>query len=237
MEHAVSSIIHPRQELPQGLRLSFYLLTTGFPMTLVVSSLRTYLRPNSDVFEAASLNPTSIPLNGLPRLQAPVKFSRPSTKLYRRSAGDASQDFESGNGRGSDKLGDLLQNMEKITNPAKRRKTVHGGVLPAEPFVTGTPAIRPGDVPRASATVGFGQVLTRRTIITGESRAQASGQPSRISTNGAVQKMRSTEAQAIDYVLRRQVFPYITSSAKRYSKCIREADRTAMVTKVSSEED
>jgi hypothetical protein len=213
--------------------MSFYLLTTGFPMTLVVSGLRTYLRPNSDVFEAASLNPTSIPLNGLPRLQAPVNPSRRSTKLYRRSARDLSLNFESGNNsRGLDKLG-----LEKIANPAKRRKTDHGGFLPAAPFVTGSPAIRPGDVPRASATVGSGQVSTRRTIITGESRAQASGQPSRISTNGAVQKPRSTEAQAMDYVLRRQVFPYITSSAKRYSKCIREADRTTIVTKVSSEED
>jgi hypothetical protein len=207
-------------------------------MTLVVSNLRTYLRPNSDISEAASLNQASIPLNGLPRLRAPVNPSRRSTKLYRGSAGDSSRDFESeNNSRGLDKLGSLLENIESIANPAKRRKTDHGGVLPAKPVVTGTPAIRPGDVPRASTTAGSGPVLTRKTIITGESRAQASGQPSRISTNGAVQKLRSTEAQAMDFVLRRQVFPYLTSSAKRYSKSIREADRTAIVTKVSSEED
>jgi hypothetical protein len=109
--------------------------------------------------------------------------------------------------------------------------------LPAKPFVTGTPATRPGDIPRASTTAGSGHVLTRKTIITGESRARASGQPSRISTNGAVQKLRSTEAQAMKDALRRQVFPYITSSAKRYSKSIREADRKAIVTKVSSEKD
>jgi hypothetical protein len=209
--------------------MSFYPLTTGFPMTLVVSNLRTYLRPNSDISEAASLNQASIPLNGLPRLRAPVNPSRRNTKLYRRSAGDPSRDFESGNNsRGLDKLGNLLEDIERIANPAKRRKTDHGGVLPA---------IRPGDIPRASTTAGSGPVLTRKTIITGESRAQASGQPSRISTNGAVQKLRSTEAQAMDFVLRRQVFPYLTSSAKRYSKSIREADRTAIVTKVSSEED
>jgi hypothetical protein len=215
--------------------MSFYPLTTGFPMTLVVSNLRTYLRLNSDVFEAASFNQASIPLNGLPRLQVPVNPSRRSTKFNRRSVGDPFRDFDSENtSRGLDKLDDL-QNMEKIANPAKRRKTDHGGVLPAEPFVTGTPAIRPGDVPRASPTAGSGHVLTRKTIITGESRAQASGQPSRISTNGAVQKLRFTEAQAMDHILRRQVFPYITSSAKRYSKRIREADRMAIVTKVSSE--
>jgi hypothetical protein len=217
--------------------MSFYPLTTGFPMTLVVSNLRTYLRPNSDISEAASLNQASIPLNGLPRLRAPVNPSRRNTKLYRRSTRDPSRDFESGNNsRGLDKLGNLLEDIERIANPAKRRKTDHGGVLPAKPG-TGTPAIRLGDIPRASTTAGSGPVLTRKTIITGESRAQASGQSSRISTNGAVQKLRSTEAQAMDFVLRRQVFPYLTSSAERYSKSIREADRTALVTKVSSEEE
>jgi hypothetical protein len=192
-------------------------------------NMHTNLASSCDIYEAAPLSQASIPLNDLPRLLAPVHPR--SAKLSRRSIGDLPRDFQGDNN--SRELGNLVQDK---TNPAKRRKTDHGGVLLAETLGTARPASRLRDAQRTSTTAGSGPVLNGKTIITGESRAQASGQPSRISTNGAVQRIRFTEAQAMEDVLRRQVFPYITSTAKRYSNSIRKADRTAIVTKVSSEE-